>query len=139
MLSDGLRSLLMQATAVTTIIGTPATRTDRRSGVSWVQMVEGADLPALVLSTISGEGTPSLDGADPLHTARIQISCYAGTYAGAKALARAVRNLLEGFAGSLPEGTNVGNVILNAEMDAFEDGPFSFHCPLDFEFWYSEN
>lgn len=145
MLSDGLRSLLMQTPAVTAIIGTPSDRAAKKpgppaagSGVWWVEMPEGSMLPGLVLSQIAGAGIPTMDGPDALHSARIQVSCYGTTYSDAKQLARAVRNALEGFAGNLPDGTQVGQTILASEMDAFEDAPFSFHCPIDFEFWYSE-
>ncbi len=134
----GLRAAMLQTSAVTAIIGTPQSRPDGKAGVWCVQMPEEADLPGIVLSTISGEGNPSLDGADPLHYARVQISCFAMTFAQAKALARAVRNALEGWAGTLPDGTQVGDAILVSEPDGFEEGPFSFHCPVDFEFQYSE-
>lgn len=96
-------------------------------------------MPGIALSQIAGAGIPTMDGPDPLHSARIQVSCYGMTYSDAKQLARAVRNALEGFSGSLPDGTQVGQTILASEMDAFEDAPFSFHCPIDFEFWYSES
>jgi hypothetical protein len=146
MLPDGLRALLLQTSAITAIIGTAATRATEQpgppapgSGVYWQQMPEGSLLPGLVLSQISGGGTPTLDGADPLHTARIQISAFGMTYGDAKSLSRAVRATLEGFAGTLPDGTLVGQTILSSEADAFDDGTFSFHCPTDFEFWYTES
>jgi len=138
MLYDGLRALLMQTPAVTAIIGTLASRTDKKSGIFWVQIPEEAILPAIALSQIAGAGIPTMDGPDPLHSARIQVSCYGMTYGDAKQLARAVRDTLEGFAGTLTGGTMVGQTILASEMDAFEDAPFSFHCPIDFEFWYSD-
>ena len=146
MLSDGLRSLLLQTSAITAIIGTVAKRAANPipgdspgSGIYWAMMPEKAPLPAIVLTTVAGAGTPSLDGADPLHTARVQLSCYGRTYSDAKALARAVRNLLEGYCGTLPDGTHVGDAILNIEADTFEEAPFTFHCPVDLEFWYSES
>lgn len=146
MLPDGLRSLLLQTSAITAIIGTSAARAANPvpgaspgSGVYWALMPEKAPLPAIVLTQIAGAGLPTLNGPDPLHTARIQASCYATTYAQAKNLARAVRNLLEVYTGTLPDGTSVGNVILNLEADSFEEAPFLFHCPVDLEFWYSES
>jgi hypothetical protein len=139
MLADGLRKLLLGTSAITAIVGTPDSRPDKKSGVWWVEMPEEALLPGIVLSQVSGAGIPTMDGPDPLHTARIQVSCYGETFADAKSLARAVRTTLEGYAGTLPDGTAVGQTILVSEMDAFEDAPNSFGCPVDFEFWYSES
>ena len=126
-------------TGVSAIIGIKASRSDSKSGVFWVQMEKQSVLPAVVLSQIAGAGIPTMDGPSSLRKARIQFSCYGMKYSDAKKLARAVRNLLDGFAGPLPNGVEVGNTMLLLEADTFEDAPFSFNCPMDFEFWYTES
>lgn len=136
MLGEGINQTLLAASPITAIIGTPATRKDGRSGIWPVQMPEAATYPAIVFSQISGDGNPSYDGANSLHQCRISFGCYGKNYADSKRLQVAVRQLFEGFHGVLPDGTPVDNVILELELDAFEDAPFSYNAPIDFLFVY---
>lgn len=142
MLSDGLRALLLATPSVTAIVGTKDTRLDKKSGVYCAYEPEEVLAPNVAISQISGEGIPTMEGPDGLHSARMQFSCYGEKYADAIGLSRAIRNLLEGLNGAgavqLPDGTTVGQAILRSESDGFQEAPFLFHCPLDFEFWYSE-
>jgi hypothetical protein len=141
MLEEGLNQLLVNASSIQAIVGTPATRKDKpkpTTGIFPVQMPESTPLPALIYSQISGEGNPSLDGANSLHQCRISFGCYGDSYGDAKRLQRAVRQLLEGLHTTLAEGTPVDNVILLLELDSFEDGPFSYNAPIDFLFVYAD-
>ncbi len=54
-----------------------------------------ATFPAVVYQRISSSGRI---GTTDRRTARFQLSCWANTYAGAKALAVQVRNAVEGYA-----------------------------------------
>jgi hypothetical protein len=141
MLEEGLNQLLVTSTAIQAIVGTVATRKDTpkpTTGIFPVQMPESTPLPALVYAQISGEGNPSLDGANALHQCRISFSCYGSVYGDAKRLQRAVRQLLEGFHGVLSDGTPIDNAVLELELDAFEDAPFSFNAPIDFLIVYAD-
>ena len=138
MLGEGINQLLLAATPITAIIGTPATRKDGRSGIWPVQMPESSTMPAIVFSQISGEGNPSYDGANALHQCRMSFGCYGSCYGDSKRLQVAVRQLLEGLHMVLPDGTPVDNAVLVLELDAFEDAPFSYNSPIDFLFVYTD-
>jgi hypothetical protein len=138
MLGEGINQFLLAASTITAIIGTPATRKDGRSGIWPVQMPEASTMPAIVLSQISGEGNPSHDGANALHQCRISFGCYGSNYGDSKRLQRAIRQLFEAYHGTLPDGTPVDNAILVLELDAFEDAPFSYNAPIDFQFVYAD-
>jgi hypothetical protein len=138
MLGEGINQLLLAATPITALIGTPATRDDGKSGVWPVQAPESATYPMIVYSQISGEGNPSYDGANALHQCRISFGCYGENYGDSKRLQVAIRQLIEGFHGVLPDGTPVDNAVLVLELDAFEDAPFSYNSPIDFLFVYTD-
>ncbi len=99
-------------------------------------MPEQTPLPAVVYSQISGEGNPSLDGANALHQCRMEFACHATKYFQAKKLQQAVRQLFEGYNGELPDGTQVDNMVLVLESDAYEYAPNDYNAPIDFTVVY---
>ncbi len=138
MLAEGLYSFLAAAASLTALLGTPSSRTDGTSGIFPVQMPEATVMPAIVITQIAGQGNPVMEGADPLHTARVQFSCYGKSFADAKKLSTTLRRYLEGWQGTLPDKSEVDSVILVLESDGFEVAPFIFHCPIDFEISYRD-
>lgn len=136
MLVEGISKMLKAAATITALVGTPATRKDNSPGIFPVQSPEQTPTPFVVYSQISGDGNPSLDGANALHQCRLSFSCYGSTYLDAKKLQRAIRQLFEGYSGELPDGTPAENFVLVLETDAFEDGPFLFNAPIDFQVVY---
>ena len=99
---------------------------------------KGAGRPAIVYTYVHNESLMTLDGPDPYHTARLQFGCHASKYDDAKRLARAVAQVLEAFTGTLLEGTVVSNMQSLTEMDTFQETPFVFSTPIDFEIQYSD-
>lgn len=73
---------------------------------------EGTALPAVVYSRVGNAPVTSLQGSSGLDQVRIQIDCYATTYAGAKNLAASIRPLLE-----------------NADFKALMQTDFDFYEP----------
>jgi Protein of unknown function (DUF3168) len=138
MLHEGLESLLANAPAITALLGTPATRPDKTIGIFPGMIPKGAGRPAIVYTYVHNESLMTLDGPDPYHTARLQFSCHASKYDDAKRLARAVAQTLEAFTGTLIEGTDVQNMQSLTEMDTFQETPFLFSTPIDFEIQYSD-
>src|ERR1700688_5129442 len=110
MLQDGLFNLLANASSITSLVGTPTTRADKRTGIFKVQMPEGAPLPAVAFFQIAGESLFSMDGPDALRFDRFQFSCQAKTPQDAATLQRAVRRLLENFTGVLIDGSVVQDI-----------------------------
>jgi hypothetical protein len=143
MLTAGLYSLITKDAAVSALLAArnksgqpgPAPQT---SGVFPSQMPEGDPLPAIVYTQVHGAGLMSMDGPDPLKFARFQFSCYGATYAAAKALARALLNLLENFTGDLSDGTVIGNMERVGEMDTFEETPLAFVTHADVAIVYED-
>ena len=95
-------------------------------------------LPAVVLTRISGGPLYADDGEVGLEQARIQVDCWAETYAAAKLLARAVAACLSAFEGTV--GATVFQFIeLDIEQDLREGGgnaaAYPFRTALDFLVW----
>lgn len=81
-------------------------------------------MPAVVYQRVSTVPVNSLAGDSGLDAVRIQISCWASTYAGAKSLAVAVKNAVLTM-----------NAITEMEMDDMEDETRLYRVILDFRIW----
>lgn len=138
MLQEGLYALLAGSSGVQTLLGAPDARSDSTTGIFAAQMPEATPMPAIVYTTVAGAGYSTMDGATDLQSARLQFSCYGVSYSAAKQLASAVRAVLEGLKATLTDGTQVDFATRVLESDTFEEAPFIYHCPLDFEFMFRE-
>jgi len=134
MLQTGIEALFSQDPAVQVAVGVP--RSDGFSGVFPVQMPQGAPLPALVYTRIAGHEIDTLDGRGELKVSRIQFSAYAAHYGEADAAAIAAKELFVGFRGDLPEGTEIDNVMLVLENDAFDHTLKIYQVSFDVEIWF---
>ena len=67
--------------------------------ISWSLRPQGEPLPALVLTVVSRERDELLTAPGRLNSYRVQVDAYAGSYAGAKALARAALAAFDALAG----------------------------------------
>lgn len=138
MLQEGLYSLLAGSSGVQSLLGTTSTRSDKTTGIFAAYMPEATPMPAIVYTTVAGAGFSTMDGASNLQSARLQFSCYGVSYSAAKELAGAVRSVLEGLKATLSDGTQVDNATRVLESDTFEEAPFIYHTPMDFEFLFRE-
>ena len=99
-------------------------------------------LPAITLTRISGAREVIMAKQSGLAHPRIQINCWAATYAEAKALAEEVRVSTDSFIGNM--GTDVIKaVILQDEDDVLEIAPQSeanrrYGIRQDYEIWHEE-
>ena len=97
---------------------------------------QDSDLPAIAYQRISRIGQHSHDGASVPARARIQITCLASTYSGAKALAGAVEDALDGYSGT------VSSVVIDAFLDnELDEWAGTFDLPVvrqDYLIWYEE-
>lgn len=92
-----------------------------------------ATAPYITYQRISGERTRDTRGPTGRARARIQVDCYATGYAGANALANAVRKSLDGYRGTVAS-VRVWSIALESDLDFYEDGvdPPLYRVTMDF-------
>ena len=90
-MEEGFRALLQGDAGILAIV--PAAR------INWGERPTREQLPAIVLTLVSGGESLTLDGPDGLAEARVQVDCYGATFAQARAVAEAVRARLNGYSG----------------------------------------
>lgn len=98
---------------------------------------QNATYPALVYSKVSGARLHHLTGSAGRAMPRITVSCWATTYLGAKQLAALVRATLDGFRGTLtdgnsPAGTCAASVLIENELDDYDESAKKYRVILDF-------
>jgi hypothetical protein len=100
---------------------------------------QGSALPAVVFSLVDGAPLYADEGEVGIAQARIQIDCWADSYAGAKTLARAVKACLSDFVGEAG-GTQFLSIFIDAERDLREGGSgaadYPFRTSIDFTVWH---
>lgn len=105
--------------------------------VYWVDRPQTAALPAVTLQTISDPRPQHLKGFDPLRETRVQVDCWADTYAVAKTLMEAV------LVAVVPENTANGIRFDRALVDSTNDGgeragdKFVHRQSADLIFWWA--
>lgn len=102
MIESDLRTFLLAQPAVSALI------VDR---LYPARLPQGVTLPAVTYQRIAGNSEISHDGPGDLARARIQIDCWADSYATMVSLAKAIRAALSGYRG--PMG---GNPATNARV-----------------------
>lgn len=96
--------------------------------------------PLVTFQRISGVRWRSLSGPSGMAQPRIQVDAYATTYAGAKALATAVRQTLDGYRGPVQVTSGpatyvrVGGCTLESDQDLYETdvNPKLYRVSMDF-------
>jgi hypothetical protein len=97
-------------------------------------------LPAITYQRISATRFDPLEAPMPLADARLQLDCWAKSYAEVKDLARAVRQSLNGFAG--PPGPRPCLRAIRAfpdDRDLFESESGTYRVSQDFSVWWEED
>lgn len=122
-MEEALRALLLASSGVASLA--PSAR------INWGAHPQGADLPSLVLNTISGSEGLTMSGPDGIETSRVQIDAYAHTYAGAKILSRAVIAALHAYRSGafrlvVHEGTR------DSREGGSNEAERPFRCSMDF-------
>ena len=113
---------LNAAAALQTLVGTGTSPQQSRiyPGIA----PESATLPYIEYSVIGDEPINTIKGVDDMHSERMQFSCHALTYTGAKALADAVHDALE------------GDGYQEFRSDAYQAPTKGYSVALDWEFLY---
>lgn len=103
-----------------------------------VRRPQGRELPALTLSSVSAVPLQSHDGAGALTRSRLQVDCWASSWAAARALRAAAIGAIEATedpAGPIPSIARMGDRDLPELREAGED---LFRVSIDFEIWHKE-
>jgi hypothetical protein len=95
------------------------------------------NLPAVVVSQVSGMRPGTMEGATGLNDGRYSFSCMALDYLTAKKLSQAVRQKLSKFQGMIGS-TVILDVSLDAERDFYDSIELIFRTDLDFKIWHRE-
>jgi hypothetical protein len=103
-LEESIEDLLVGSAGITALVGSSTS-----ARIYPMLMPQGATLPALTYQTISETREPELVGQNGLFQARVQINCWAATFAGAAALKEAVRNAIDGTTSQFPNGVFIEN------------------------------
>jgi hypothetical protein len=82
-------------------------------------------------------------GIDPMPHPRIQLDVYAATRKASRAVAKRLRQLLDGFRGTMATGTGVQFVKIEDEADSYEPPVASgdvgdYRVSMDAVFWHNE-
>lgn len=121
-MEEAFLALLTSSAAVSAIAG---------ARINWGAHPQGQALPGIVLTVIDDAEGHNYQGSDGLSRGRVQVDCWALTYAQAKLCGRAVRGLLDGYAGGQFDG-----IFLAAQREGREGGTNEadrpFRCSLDF-------
>ena len=125
----GLRQLVTASQAVSTLIG---------ARMYPLILPDQAAFPAVTYQVVSSMEEQTLDGPTGIFTARVQVDAWSASYGETKAVAAAIRTLLDGFDGALPDGTVVANMWLaDSPADSFSPEPRLFRTQQDFKLIYS--
>jgi len=99
------------------LLGDPSVVAAAGGRVNWGEHPQGAGATYVVLTVISDAEAHTMRGPCGLSQGRVQVDCYAPTYAAAKGLSRAVRAALDGHSDA-----DFGGVFLAGTRDSREGG-----------------
>jgi hypothetical protein len=91
--------------------------------IYFIRAPKEVNVPFVVINTVSSEYLHTMEGTDDLIRKRFQFDVFSDDYYNMRAIARAIRSLLEGFKGDLPDGSVVGCAETQLDIDhGFEKG-----------------
>lgn len=102
-----------------------------------VLLPQNPTYPAITYQRISGPRVPIYDGPSTMAAPRFQIDSWSETYAGAKALAEAVREAMDCFHGTMSPVT-VGVCEIITETDLYDDEARVFRVLQDYRILHRE-
>jgi hypothetical protein len=104
----------------------------------WPVMIpQDATYPLILYTRISGERDHVLQGPSGMAHPRFQLDAFAETYTGAKALANAIREALDGYRGTAA-GTRIGSCLIDSERDIYESEIEIYRISQDYMIWCDE-
>ncbi|MBX9758702.1 MAG: DUF3168 domain-containing protein [Beijerinckiaceae bacterium] len=128
-MEEAFRAYLVADTALAALISTRLT---------WGLNDQGSALPRVTLQRISGNPEYSDEGEAGLSEARVQADCFATTYAGAIAIARAIKARVSGE--NFTQDSITFDVFIDSERDfteMFEGGREVHRVSVDLMVWHN--
>ncbi len=108
----------------------------------WVRAPQSLSTrPYIVMHRVSGNRDYHLKSASGYVQSRVQVDIYDETYGGAKTVARAVRDAVSGFAGTI-NGVQIQRITVESERDLPADDAgeitFLFRTSIDLQIHHDE-
>ncbi len=119
----GIQQRLIADPTVSALIGTR---------VYPVILPDDPTLPGATYQRASAVRDYTTTGAVSLSRIRLQIDCWALSYAEVKQLDAATRSCLEFFTGTLPDGTYVDSITIDSSQDLFESDARYYRVMTDY-------
>jgi hypothetical protein len=94
--------------------------------------------PAISYRVVSTVDTYTLDGPLSLVQVRLQTDCWGDTLASAAAVALCLKNLLRGYAGTLPNGVQVSLIRRDGQMSGYDEVELAYFVQSDWMIQYYE-
>lgn len=129
MLEKGLADLLA---ADATIASMASNR------VRHIVLPEGTDYPAIVITQVASQYIVSQQGVNALQMARYQVDAYTRNQKTVRQLRQAIHNVLDGYRGTLSDGTKVHSILPNSDVEFWSDDDDKrlFRVAADFNIWF---
>lgn len=121
-LADGIFALLSGESTISALVA------DR---IYPLLLPEGVALPAITFQEIGGVSLPTFETSG-MQKPRFQFDVFGNTYEDANACRLALRKFLNGYHGTLVDGTYLQKVDLIQQSDTFEEYPRQFRCMSEF-------
>jgi len=99
---------------------------------------QSVTLPCITYTKVSGERGMNVSAPSGYAHPRFQVDTWATTYAGAKTLANAVRQALNGVTNTTISGVRIGSIVMLSERDDFETDTEIHRVSMDFSVWHDE-
>lgn len=142
MIQNGLFEILATTPSVNKLVA-PSPNAASGTGVYFSLAAKGALRPFIVMTIVaSAPADKTLDGSTQLIRCRLQFDAYADDQLTARAVIKAVRELLQDFNGPLPDGTILTMIDVNDDWDGpYEVGGkgYIYRSILDLNGFYQES
>ena len=112
---------MIEAGLIALIKADPTLSTLIASRLYLLNLPETPAMPAVTMRLVSTKEDYTLDGPLGLVQVRLQIDSYAAMYSDAKAVSTALRSLLNGYSGTLPNGCEVFDISRDGEQSGFDE------------------
>ena len=122
MIEDSLYTALATDSAVAAIVG---------ARIHPVVAPDGTAFPYVLYHTVTSRRDGAMNGAGTLRNARVQIDCYAATYAQSKSLGAAVRAAVL--------AATAFKSVLNIEQDLYDASTKTHRQLVEFSIWQTES
>lgn len=123
MIEFGILNRLVADPTIAALIG---------ANVTAVLLPEDTTYPAVTYQRASTVRDYDTSGAVSLSTIRLQVDSWSEDYVQVKQLDAAVRACLDGFSGTLPNGTYVDNTTVDSSYDLYESTARLHRVSTDF-------